>query len=186
MKPLISIILFLFSTLVYSQHTQRFKNLTKVLEKTEVKTDTVFYSNVKPKFITVRTKFEYDGGIVKTNIGTTHVFYRNGRIARITQRDEFGNYLNEKLFDRKGNLTEERITTEIDNRAENIEDYLESESFGDFKKTINYYKFSRKTKSWYKYKEEFLNLINRKFEETQKFLNENGQIIETKTKSYAE
>src|SRR5690554_3232838 len=106
MKSLILFILLLFSSIVYSQYTQRFENLTKVLEKTEIIMDTIFYRNGKPKFKTVQTKFKYDGGTVKTKIGTTHVFYRNGKTARKTEIDEFGNYLNEKLFDRKGNLTE--------------------------------------------------------------------------------
>tara|TARA_R100000541_G_scaffold37258_1_gene45192 strand:+ start:100 stop:615 length:516 start_codon:yes stop_codon:yes gene_type:complete len=171
---------------VYSQHTQRFIELTKVLKKTESKTDTIFYRNGKPHFVNVRSTYEFDGGIAKNYTGKSNVYYRNGNIARETIQDDFGNYLNVKLFDKKGNLIQERITTEIDNRAENIDDYLEFKKFGDFKKTINYYKYSRKTKKWYKYKEEFLSLTENQFTEIRNILDEYGQIIRTKTRSYEE
>src|SRR5690554_1183844 len=119
MKQLITLIFALVVSNVYSQYTQRFIDLTKPLNKIETEIDTILYSNGKPKFITVRTKFKNDDEIIETNLGTSYVFYRNGKIARNTKIDDYGNYLNEKLFDRKGNLIEERITTEIDNRAKN-------------------------------------------------------------------
>lgn len=186
MKQLITFIFALVVSNVYSQYTQKYIDLVKPLSKIETEIDTILYSNDKPKFITVRTKFEYDGGIIKTNIGTSYVFYRNGRIARKTEIDDYGNYLNEKLFDRKGNLIEERITTEIDNRAINLEDYLYEKSYGDFTKKINYYKYSNKIKNWYKHKEEVLILKEGEFNETMNFLDESGTVIKTKKLNYKE
>ena len=186
MKSAILIILFLFSSIVYSQHTQRFLELTKVLKKKGSKIDTLFYGNGKPYFVTIYSNYEYDGGIAENYTGKSYVYYRNGNVARIAIQDDFGNYLNVKFFDRRGDLTEERITTEIDNRAENIEDYLNSKKYNDVKKEINHYKYSRKTKSRYKYKEEFLVLKEGETTEIRNFLNEDGIIIRTKTLHYKE
>ncbi|MBB6681450.1 hypothetical protein H4O20_08345 [Aequorivita sp. 609] len=186
MKQVISLIFVLFLSNAYSQYTNNYTDLTKPLNKIETEIDTIFYGNGKPRFITVRTKFEIDNEVFKTNIGTKNVFYRNGEIARKTEIDDFGNYLSEKLFDKNGNLTEEWITRKIDNRAKNLTDFMNDKSFGDFIKEINYYKYSNKIKKWYKYKEETLILTESKFTETWNLLNEDGKIIKTKTKSYAE
>lgn len=187
MKLSVLIIIFLFSSIVYSQHTHRFLALTKVLKKKESKTDTIFHSNGQPYYIYVRSTYEYDDGKIARNYtGTSYVYSRNGDLSRVTIQDDFGNFINDKFFDRKGKLTKERITTEIDNRAESIEDYLNSKKYGDFKNEINYYKYSRKTKRRYKYKEEFLTLKKSNVIKIRNFLDENGIIIRTKTLNYKE
>ena len=184
MKHLIIIVFTFFYLNGFAQYSERFKNLIEPLKKIETEIDTIFYSNGKPEFIIVRTNHQYNDEIVRTKFGTSHVFYRNGEVARKTQIDDYGNYINEKLFDRKGNLTEERITTKIDNRAKNISEYLSDLSFGDYDKTINYYRYSKRLDSWYKHKVEYLKLINSKGVEVRNYFDENGELLKTKSKDY--
>jgi vacuolar-type H+-ATPase subunit C/Vma6 len=139
MRQSLPLIFVLYLSNANPQHTNNYTVLIKPLNKIETEIDTIFYGNGKPKFITERTKFEIDNEVFKTNIGTKNVFYRNGKIARKTKIDDFSNYLIENLFDRNGNLTEEWITTKINNQAESLTDFINEKSFGDFIKEINYY-----------------------------------------------
>ncbi|HAT63106.1 MAG TPA: hypothetical protein DCS66_00695 [Flavobacteriaceae bacterium] len=184
MKLLIFILILLFTNTIYTQHTDRFLELTKVLKKVDSKTDTLFYGNGKIYYVSTITTYEYDGGIAENYTGLSTIFYRNGNISSTTQQDDYGNYLLIKIFDKKGNLIEERITTKIDNRAKNITEYLNDISYGDYEKTVNYYKYSKNNGSWYKYKVVYLKLVNSKGVEIRNIFDENGKLIKTKSKDY--
>ena len=176
----------IFPSYLISQHTERFIELTKVLTKTDTKIESIYYGNGNIYFINEYSTYKYGDSITGNYTGKSYVYYRNGHIANETTQDDYGNYLLVKIYDRKGNLTQERITTEIDNRADNISDYLRNETYGDFKKIINYYKYSRKLKRWYKHKVEYLTLKKRQFTSIKEFLSPTGEIYKTKKREYGE
>ena len=181
MKPLINLLFLLVFSSSFGQYSERFKKLVEPLEKIKTERDTIFFGNGNPKFIIKRTYHLFDGDTIKHNFGTSHVYYRNGQLARRTQIDDFGNYINEKLYDKKGNLLEEWITTFIDNRAKSISEYMEDIAFGDYKKTINYYRYSKKNGDWYNYKVMHLEMLNTEGVEIINHFDENGVILKTKS-----
>lgn len=90
-----------------------------------------------------------------------------------------------KFYNKSKKLTEEWITTEIDNRAKSLKEYFKNRtsegfSLGDIKKTINYYKHSKKTKKRYLFKQEYIEYINGILKETRNIIDQNGKITKTK------
>jgi len=172
-----------FST--YAQHTERFKTLMSGLEKGNSTVDTTYYSNGQIKYLGKQTEYTFqDKEYLKEN-GISIFYHRNGTIGRISVKDAYGYYLNEKFYDKSGELTEEWITTEIDNDAKDLEEYfkryeLDTTDLGDIKRTINYYKLSKNTKERFLYKQVYIDLKGLIVKETITFFNEKGEIIKTK------
>lgn len=163
-----------------AQQTERYKKLLSGLGEASKIVDTTHYGNGKINYILEKTTYEYNGGKHQTWTGNSILYYRNGIVARISIMDEYGSFLKESFYDRSSNLKEERITTEIDNRAKNLDEYFESRAFGDIKKTINYYKYSKKTQKIFKYKQEFLSLENDLFIKKRVIFGQNGEVLKTK------
>jgi hypothetical protein len=184
MKPL-NLLLILICFSLQAQQTERFKNLVKGLEKLSVKTDTTFYGNGQIEYISEKTTYTFDDGIYDTWTGRDILYYRNGVTARVSIKDDYGNFLNEKFYDRDGNLTKEWITSEIDNRAKSLKNYLYNRSsdgytLGNIKKKLNYYKYSKRLKKRFIYKQEYIEISNGILTESRSFMDENGIITKTK------
>ena len=185
-KYIFYIILFI-SCSAYGQQTERFKNLMSGLEKGSSTVDTTYYSNGQIKYIGQQTRYTFQGKEYDKYYGTSVAYYRNGTLGRISIKDEYGYYLNEKFYNKSGELIEERITTEIDNDSKDLEEYfkryeLNPTDLGDIKKTINFYKLSKKTKERFLYKQESIELKKFILKETITFFNEKGEIVKTKVK----
>ncbi|MFD0964700.1 hypothetical protein [Pseudofulvibacter geojedonensis] len=142
--------------------------------------DTTYYRNGQVKFLSERTTYKYNNQEFTNWTGKSILYYKNGVIARVTVQNDYGNFLNEKFYDRNGNLIEEWITTELDSRANNLNEYFSNKSLGDIKKIINYYKYSKKLSKYYIYKQEYIELFNGIVKEKRNTLNLNGEIIKTK------
>ena len=184
LKYLCYIIFFIgFSS--YAQHTERFMTLMSGLEKGSSTVDTTYYSNGQIKHLAKQTEYTFqDKEYLKEN-GISIFYHRNGTIGRISVKDAYGYYLNEKFYDKTGELTQEWITTEIDNDATDLGEYfkryeLNPTDLGDIKRTINYYKFSKKTKERFLYKQVYVEIKGLVVKETITFFNEKGEIVKTK------
>jgi len=179
---LLSLLLITICCSLQAQQTERFNKLVKELEKVSVKTDTTLYRNGQIKSLNEQTIYTFDNKEYKTWTGEDIFYYKNGKLGRKSVKDDYGNFLNEKFYDRSGNIVEERITTEIDNRATSLIEYLQTCTsylclLGDNKKTISYYKYSRKSKLRFLYKQESIEQRNGILTQTNNTINEDGKII---------
>jgi len=172
----LSLFIFLFPILSFSQHTERFKELTKDVKKDMTKMDTLYFGNGNIEYTIEIVGYVHNGEEVKTQTGKTVLYYKSGIVAREDLQDDFGNWLTSKYYNRSGVLTEEWITTEIDTRAKNLDEFFKSVYHIDFKRIIKHYRFSKKTNELYPYKIEYLTLINNIYGRKVEFLYENGQI----------
>ncbi|WP_339714571.1 hypothetical protein [uncultured Kriegella sp.] len=172
--------LFIITINCYSQHTERFNELVKTIKKDSVKQDSLFFKNGDIEFLAEKSFYTFNEEAVMTYSGETKTYYASGIVARHDMQDDFGHWIWSKYYNRKGILTKEWITTEIDTRAKNIEEFFKSRFHIDFKRTIKHYKYSKKTDGRYPCKIEYLtstdNIDGGKIE----FLNANGDVKRTK------
>lgn len=164
----------------FSQHTDRFQELVKTIERDSVVKDTLFFKNGDIDFLGEQSFYTFNDTIVKTYSGESKIFYASGITARNDMQDEFGHWIWSKYYNRKGGLTKEWITTKIDTRAETLEDFFTSRSHIDFERTIKHYRFSKKTNGLYAYKIQYLTSLNGIGGGKVEYLNEDGKVIRTK------
>ncbi|WP_405396664.1 hypothetical protein [Maribacter sp. Asnod2-G09] len=174
------ILFFLTSVVCLSQHTEKFKELTDVIKKDSIRKDTTYYGNGKIHYLNETSFYSEKDFDLKGFTGQSKLFYRSGVLAREDIRDNFGLWLTSKYYNRKGILTKEWITTELDTSAKNLDDFFSSSNHIDVRRTIKHYKFSKKNNAFYAYKIEYLTVISNIDGGKIDFLNEDGKIIRTK------
>jgi len=175
-----SLILFLLSSVVFSQHTTRFLEVVKELKPIDSTLNSKMFNNGKLKEIGTIVTYELGDYDYKFYTGTQHVYYNNGQTKCEFKFDSFANLIYSKSFDRKGNLLEEYITSSIDSSAKNIDEFLNTYEHTTLVIKNKIYDYSHKYSKWYLYKEGVLK--NLKKIGTWKFYSANGEL--TKTKIY--
>lgn len=154
--------------------------MTNSIKKDSIQKDTTFYGNGQIHY-QYETSFYSDLDFdLKAFTGESKLYYRNGVLARYDVRDDFGLWLISKYYDRKGNLTQEWLTTELDTSSKNLEEFLSSPKHIDVQRTIKHYKFSKKANGLFPYKIEYLTIIDNIDGGKVDFLNEKGEITRTK------
>ncbi len=161
MKSFLMIIIsLLIGHFLNAQHTTRFLEIVKDLEKISCKTDTTYYKNGKIWWTTCWTTYKYNSENYSARTGKMTQYYKNGQIVTEYRLDEYGNIKSMKTFDRNGNKTKESATTKIDSKAKSLDEFFVSQDHMNFKTFTLLYKFSKKLGIWYIYKEG--NWINNK------------------------
>lgn len=186
MRIFIPLFFILFSITSYSQHTDRFVELTKHLEKIEQERDTSYYKNGNIKFLYEESCYEYQEVTRCTYTGVSKRYYRNGVLKREILQDGFGNYIFEAHYNKKGFLTLKAVTSKIDNRSESLIDFFEDKRKGDFTREINYYKLSKTTQQMYCYAKEMVLLCDGEYTITQSYFDESGTTVDTLKYNYLE
>jgi hypothetical protein len=164
----------------FSQHTERFQELIKLIERDSIQMDTLFSKNGNIDFVGEQSFYTFNNTVVKTSSGESKIFYASGTIARNDMQDKFGHWIWSKYYNRKGVLTKEWITTKIDTRAETLKDFFASRNHIDFERTIKHYRFSKSKNGLYAYKIEYLTLLNGMGSGKVEYLNEDGKVTRTK------
>ncbi|WP_406685560.1 hypothetical protein N1F78_07540 [Seonamhaeicola sp. MEBiC1930] len=147
------IFLVLIWNLSSSQHSDRFLELVKDLEKIRCKTDTTYYKNGNIWWITCWTTYKYNSEEYSIGTGKMIQYYKNGQIANETYMDKYGNILSWNGFDRNGNKSIESVTTKIDSDAENLKEFFDSPLYIKFNRYNRLYKCSGKLGVCYLFKE---------------------------------
>ena len=154
MKRNFSIIfLLLIWNLSSSQHSDRFLELVKDLQKISCKTDTTYYKNDNIWWTMCWTTYEHNSEKYWARTGEMVQYYKNGQIAHKYFLDNYGNLKTMKVFDRKGNKVEEYITTKIDSNAKTLIEFFESQDHMKFNTWTSIYRCSSNLGVFYLYKE---------------------------------
>ncbi len=147
------IFLLLIWNLSSSQHSDRFLELVKDLEKVSCKTDTTYYKNGNIWWTMCSTNYIYNSEKYWAKTGKMVQYYKNGQIAHEYCFDNYGNMKTLKVFDRKGNKLEEHVTTEIDSKAKSLNEFFESQDHISDKTYSQFYRCSSKNGIYFLYKE---------------------------------
>ena len=178
MKFFLPILLITFNC--FSQHTERFQELIKTVERDSVVKDTIFFKNGNIEFIGEKSFYTSNDIIVETYSGESKIYYANGIIARNDMQDRFGHWLWSKYYNRRGVLTKEWIITKIDTRAKSLKDFFVSRNHIDSEKTIRHFRNSKKTNELYAFKIEYLTSLNGIGGGKVEYQNEDEKVIRTK------
>lgn len=175
-----SLILFIFSSVVFSQHTTRFLEVVKDLKPIDSTLNSKMFNNGKLKEIGTIITYELGDYDYEFYTGTQHTYYNNGQTKCEVKYDSFGNLIYSKSFDRKGKLLEENITYSIDSSAKNIDEFLNEIEHTTIVTTNKIYYYSYKYSKWYLHREGMFENITKIG--TWKFYSNDGEL--TKTKIY--
>jgi len=178
MRLSLIILLILFTSFNYGQHSDRYNQLVKDLKKIGSTTDTIYYKNGNIEWITTQTTYEYDSVLYRNYTGKQIHYYKNGQIISETLKDDYGNILNLRWYDRDGNKTYESILIEIDTRANSISEFFYGKNLWDFKRYDKEYKCSYKFDVCYLFREGLR--INKKKKGLWKTYNADGTLKKEK------
>lgn len=152
-------ILFLnFSLLILSlsalgQHTERFKNLVKNLNPSEIKTDTTFYGNGKIFMIESFRSYEFEGQVYSFNTGPFNQYYRNGKPMVEATFDNYGIMLSYIKYESSGGKSFETFTKIIDTKAKDLKSFFEDDDHLIITELKTEYKCNYKLKICYIFRE---------------------------------
>lgn len=149
---IISYKLLLLPIFVIAQHSDNYLKLMGNLTPIDSSTIATQYKDGKPDYSGTTTYYKYQDKKYAFLTGKHIKYYRNGSRTEGLY-DSWGTILENRYFDKEGNLISESKTFLIDSDAKNIEEFDKSMKHITFIVKIKDYKYSNKQSKWYIYKE---------------------------------
>ena len=125
-KILPIIILFL-SLQCYSQHSEKFINLTSNLKPSDTITVDSKFNNGNQKEVGKLYEYEFGDYVYSYYVGKRIEYYRDGSLAYEYEYNDFGIQLSCKWYDGHDNLWRESQTLKIDSEAIDAREFFEKE-----------------------------------------------------------
>jgi len=169
------IFIFLFSLNCYSQQSSEYIALIKDLKPRKTKTIDLKFSNGNQKEIGFSNEFEFGDYIYSYYTGKRTQYYRKGTIVYEYEYDDFGVLLSCRWYDGFDNLLRETLTLEIDSKAKNLKEFLDSDKHLTIKTIERIYRWSTDLNKYYVKKEG--KKINGKKVGIWKTYSDNGNLI---------
>lgn len=161
----------------FAQHSEdylKFMNQFVSVDSDSISTE---YNNGNPKYIGTTTYYKYNGEEYAFLTGKHIRYYRNGSRTEAIY-DAWGTALENKYFDKKGNLISDTKTIIIDTSAKDVKEFEASDEHITFMIQSKDYKYSSKLNKWYVYLES--EHTNTRKSGTWKYYFPNGDLKKTK------
>ena len=180
MKQSFILIFIVFSVHLQAQQTEKYLELLKGLEKLEVTRDTTKYNDGQIARTIEQTSYKYKSETYTVLTGKSVGYFKNGIVSNVSLQDDYGSFLSNKFYTKSGELKREWITTEIDANEKSPEEFIKSHGSGNFKRIINFYKYSKKLGKRYTYKKVYRSLTDNIIGGKIEYLDIYGQVKRTK------
>ena len=135
-----------------AQQSEKYLELMSEYELIDsIKTETS-YRNGKPKLVGTTTYYEYNDKKYAFLTGKHIRYYKNGSRTEGVY-DSWGALLENRYFDKKGNLISDSKASVWDTNAKDLKEFEESKGHITFVLKSTDYKYSSELSKWYAYRE---------------------------------
>ena len=153
MKPIVKTCLIalipLFSSAQQSERYLELMGKYELIDSVEIKTS---YKNGNPKYVGTTTYYQYNGKEYQYLTGKHIRYYKNGSRTEGLY-DRWGAILQNKYFDKEGNLISDSKASVWDTSAKDLKEFEESNKHIIFILESKGYKYSSGLSKWYVYRE---------------------------------
>ncbi len=137
----------------YSQHTEKFNNITSNLKPSDSLTVDLKFSNGKQKEIGKIYEYEFNDYVYSFYYGKQIEYYRDGSLAYENEYNDYGILLSCKWYVGSNNLLRESETLKIDSNAKNVKEFFEKEKHLTITTKEKIYRYDNKKCEYYLKKE---------------------------------
>lgn len=142
--------MFLFiCSIIYSQHTERFLNLTNSIKPIDSITINSTYNNGNIKETGLIKVYQQGDYLYEFYSGKITNYYKNGIVKSIEVYDSFGNLIESQLFDFEGILYCDKKTLKIDTKASSISEFITYDRHLIILTHLKRYRFSLIPAKWF-------------------------------------
>ena len=145
-------ILILIPFFSYAQHSENYLKLMGKLKPIDSSKIVTYFKNGKPKYVGTTTYYEFKNREYEFLTGKHIKYYKKGSRTE-SLYDSWGTILENKYYDRNGNLISDAKTLILDTNAKDLQEFEDSNEHIIFVIKTNDYKYSSDLNKWYIYLE---------------------------------
>ena len=145
----LTIIFFLISSIIYAQHTDRFKQFTTSIKPIDSVIVNEKFKNGKTKETGLILVYQNGDYLYEIYSGKLTKYYKSGIIKSIDVFDSYGNIITSKLFDNQGTPYCELKALKIDTVAKTIDEFFITEEHLSILIHSKRYRFSLIPNEWF-------------------------------------